>query len=84
MRYTLKNILNLLIDKAYYKKNIFVKKLIINFIELYCLKEYRATNTKSSLLNIYHNLIGKIHNTEKFNLDEESLFFEFKSKLLNE
>jgi len=27
--------------------------------------------------------MSKIHNTEKFNLDEESLFLEFKSKLLN-
>ena len=81
--YTLNNILNLLIDKAYYKKNKFVKNLIINFIELYFLKEYRVSKTKSSLLNIYHNLIDKIHNTKKFNLDEESLFFEFKSKLLN-
>ena len=29
------------------------------------------------------NFINKINNTEKFNLDEESLFLEFKSKLLN-
>ena len=80
--YTLKNILILLIDKAYYKKNKIVKNLIINFIELYFLKEYSVSKSKNSLFNIYHNLIDKIHNTKKFNLDEESLFFEFKSKLL--
>ena len=33
--------------------------------------------------NFYHNFITKIHNTEKFNLDEESLFLEFKSKVLH-
>ncbi len=82
--YTLKDILNLLIDNAYYKKNKFVKGLLVNFIELYFLKEYKQSTTKSSLLIIYHNFIDKIHNTEKFNLDEESLFLEFKSKLLNE
>ena len=30
-----------------------------------------------------HENIKKINNTEKFNLDEESLFLEFRSKLLN-
>jgi DNA polymerase-3 subunit delta' len=81
---TLKNILNLLIDNNYYRKNKFVKNLIINFIELYFLKEYNLTTTKNSLLNIYQSFLVKINNTEKFNLDEETLFLEFKSKLLNE
>ena len=81
--YTLINFLNLLIDNSYYKKNKHVKILLINFIELFFLKEYKLSNTKNSLLNFYHNFINKINNTEKFNLDEESLFLEFKSKLLN-
>ena len=79
----LKDILKLLIDKAYYKKNKFVKSLLINFIELYFLKEYNISRTKDSLLNIYHIFLYKIHNVEKFNLDDECLFLEFKSKLLN-
>ena len=82
--YTLFNFLNLLIDKAYYKKNKNVKILLINFIELFFLKEYKLSESKDALLNFYHNFINKIHNTDKFNLDEESLFLEFKAKLLNE
>ena len=35
--YTLVNLINLLIDNAYYKKNILVKRLLINFIELFFL-----------------------------------------------
>jgi DNA polymerase-3 subunit delta' len=81
--YTLVNFLNLLINNRYYKKNKFVKSLLVNFIELFFLKEYKLSKTKKSLLIFYHNFINKIHNTEKFNLDEESLFLEFKSKLLN-
>jgi DNA polymerase-3 subunit delta' len=81
--YTLVSFLNLLIDNGYYKKNKFVKKLLVNFIELFFLKEYKLSNAKNSLINFYHIFITKIHNTEKFNLDEESLFLEFKSKLLN-
>ena len=81
--YTLINFLNLLIDNGYYKKNKIVKILMINFIELFFLKEYKLSKTKNSLLSFYYIFINKIHNTEKFNLDEESLFLEFKSKLLN-
>ena len=81
--YSLINLLNLIIDNGYYKKNKFVKMLLVNFIELFFLKKYKLSITKDSLLNFYHNFINKIHETEKFNLDEESLFLEFKSKLLN-
>jgi len=81
--YTLINFLNLLIDNEYYKKNKPVKNLLINCIELFFLKEYKLSKTKSSLLNFYQCFIKKIYNAEKFNLDEESLFLEFKLKLLN-
>ncbi len=82
--YTLINFLTFIIDNGYYKKNKLIKNLLINFIELFFLKEYKLSNKKISLFNFYHNFVNKIHNTEKFNLDEESLFLEFKSKLLNE
>tara|TARA_B110001452_G_scaffold266084_1_gene272069 strand:+ start:805 stop:1746 length:942 start_codon:yes stop_codon:yes gene_type:complete len=81
---TLKDVLNFLISGAHYKKNKYVKNLTINFIELFFLKEYKYSDNNNLLLNFYHVFIDKIHNTEKFNLDEESLFLEFKSKLLNE
>ena len=81
--YTLINFLNLLIDNGYYKKNKNVRTLLINFIELFFLREYMLTYNKNSLLKLYHMFLIKINNTDKFNLDEESLFLEFKSKLLN-
>ena len=81
--YKLKDLLALLVDNGLYKKNKFVKELLINFIELYFLKEFNRTTEKNSLLSFYHTFLNKIKNTEKFNLDEESLFLEFKSKLLN-
>ena len=80
--HTISSFINLLIENNYYKKNKPVKVLLINLIELFFLKEYMITDTKTSLINFYHKFIKKINNTEKFNLDEESLFLEFKSKLL--
>ena len=81
--YTLISFLSLLIDNAYYKKNKLNKQLLINFIELYFLKKYKLSLDKENLFDIFHNFLNKIYNTEKFNLDEESLFLEFKSKQLN-
>ena len=76
------SIISLIIENTYYKKNIFIKNLLVNFIELFLLKRYKTSNNKNFLLNFYQSFIQKINNTEKFNLDEESLFLEFKSKVL--
>ena len=72
-----------LIDNSYYKKNKFIKDLIFNLIELYFLKIYKISQSKKTIYNSYLSFINKINNANKFNLDEESLFIEFKSKLLN-
>jgi len=80
--HSISSFINLIIENNYYKKNRPIKDLLINLIELFFLKKYMITNTKISLINFYHKFIRKIHDTEKFNLDEESLFLEFKSKLL--
>ena len=80
--YDISSFISLIIKNNYYKKDKLVKSLLINFIELFFLKQYRLTDRKNSLLNFYHKFIQKIYNTERFNLDDESLFLEFKSKLL--
>ena len=72
-----------LIDNSYYKKNKFIKDLIFNLIELYFLKIYKISQSKKTIYNSYLSFINKINNANQFNLDEESLFIEFKSKLLN-
>ncbi len=80
--YNISKFISLIIDNNYYKKDRFAKILLINFIELFFLKKYIQTDKKNSLLNFYQKFIRKINNTEKFNLDDESLFLEFKAKLL--
>jgi DNA polymerase-3 subunit delta' len=83
LEHDLLSLLNLLINYNYYKKNKLIKNMIISFIELFFLKKYMLSSAKNSLLGFYQNFLDKIHNTEKYNLDEESLFLEFKSKILN-
>ena len=82
-KYSLVEFLTLLIDNGYYKKNKIIKDLLLNFIELFFLKKYNITDNKNSVFNNYHEFLLKINNTNKFNLDYESLFLEFKSKILN-
>jgi len=81
--YSLNDLIILIIDNNYYKKNILVKELLINFIELFFLREYKLSNAKNSLLEVYQYFLKKLNDNNKFNLDEENVFLEFKSKLLN-
>ena len=57
--------------------------LLINLIELFFLNKYQISDDKINFINVYHDFMNKIYNTNRYNLDEESLFLEFKTKLLN-
>jgi len=81
--YTLKTFLLLLINESHYKKNYFIKSNIFTLIELYFLKILYESQQKNKIFAFYNKFINKINYTNKFNLDYESLFMEFKSKVLN-
>ena len=80
---SLDEILINLIDNNSYKKNTYVKELLIDLIQLFFVNEYKISNNKDNFIKTYHDFMSKIYSTNKFNLDEESLFLEFKTKLLN-
>ena len=80
---TLVNFLHYLINNNFYKKNTFIKNLIVNNIELYFLKTYKISKGKNKILDIYHNFIRRVYETNTYNLDEESLFMEFQTKIIN-
>ncbi len=81
--FNLCNFLSLLINEKYYKKDDFMKSYIFNFIELYFLKVFSKSTYKNNVINFYSKFIRKIDDTNKFNLDHDSLFMELKSKILN-
>ena len=81
--FNLKKFLLFLIEENYYKKSNFVKFNIFNYIELYFLKILNQSNNKNKISSFYTKFIHKINYANKFNLDYESLFMEFKSKILN-
>ena len=70
--------LTLLIDASNYKKINSLKLLIYDFIEIYLIKK---VNPKNYLF--INNFFKKIKDVKRFNLDDETLFIEFKTKVLN-
>jgi len=74
----LNDLLNVIIDESYYKKEKLYKSIFIDLIELFFTKKNELIFSDFS-----NYFIKKIENTKKFNLDEETLFIEFKNKVLN-
>ena len=75
----LNKFLSLLIDKGFYKKNTIIKILIYDFMEFFLSKNFRNNYSYIAI-----NFLKKVDNMKKFNLDEETLFFDFKEKILHE
>ncbi len=74
---TLKNFLKIIIKKNLYKDEGTIKSLVYEFVELMLLK------TSLDNYHYYNYFLKKINNMKRFNLDEESFFIEFESKILN-
>jgi DNA polymerase III subunit delta' len=79
----LNDFLNILIKHNFYKKDNFIKSYIFNYIELYFLKMLNESNNKNDIFLFFTKFIKKINDTKKFNLDVDTLFMEFQSKILN-
>jgi len=70
--------LNILINDKIYQKETSIKYLIFNFIENFLRKNLERFSTQN-----LNEFLKKIDRMKKFNLDEESFFIEFNSRILN-
>ena len=77
--FTLKDFLEVIINNGDFKKNSSIEYLIFDFVEFY----FSKINASLNIHLKYQYFIKKINDTKKFNLDYESLFMEFKEKILN-
>ena len=62
-----------------YKKDNNIKTLLYDLLEFFLLKKVSILYSEVS-----SNFLKKIRDCKKFNLDDEALFLEINSKLLNE
>ncbi|MFL2894817.1 MAG: AAA family ATPase [Candidatus Pelagibacter sp.] len=74
----LNSFLSLLINKAYYKEDDKIKIMVYDFVESFLLKKISIIYS-----DLFSYFLKRINDTKNFNLDEESLFIEINSKLLN-
>ena len=81
--FDLKKFLIYLIDAEYYKNNTFIKNNIYKYIELYLLKLMKGSTSKNKINILYNESIKKIANMKKYNLDQESIMIDLKTKLFN-
>ena len=77
-RINLEEFLTFIIQENYYKKESPIKYMVYDFVELLLKKKINIGN-----LDFINKFLKKIGNMKKFNLDEESLFKELDSKILN-
>ena len=77
----LKNFVQLIIKNNHYKKDLLMKDLVYDFIELYLSKINFSLSYKIN--DKYNYFIKKLTDYRKFNLDEESFFIEFQEEILN-
>ena len=80
---TVDNMIDYLIKKNLYKKNPEFKEFLKNCTELYFRKKITKLNS-NNYFNLYSYFNKKFYNIKRFNLDVESFFMEFQSKILNE
>lgn len=74
----LNKILNFIIDKSLYKTEPNTKNYIYELIEIFI-----SQKISTQSFELFNYFVKKIDNVKRFNLNEETLFFEFKEKLLH-
>ena len=80
----IENLLDLIVEKKLYKKDLFLKEKLSFLIELYFKKKLNYFNFKIKYYNLYKYFLSKLYDCNKYNLDSESVLIEFKGKVLNE
>ena len=76
---SIKDLLLYIINFKIYKNNPELINLTFKLIESYFYHSF-LKNKNLNIYNFYENFIKKIDSTNKFNLDIESLFLEFKNR----
>ena len=80
---SVEELLNLIINKLLYKKDMYLKINMPLFIEIYFKKKINYFTSKDKVYYFYKYFLLKISECNKYNLDLESVLIEFKGKILN-
>ena len=81
INYDLKTFLKVFIKENHFKKNTSLKYMIFELIEFYFRKINSSVST--NIIEKYSYFLKRKCDTQTYNLDEESLFMEFKEEILD-
>ncbi len=80
----IEDLLKLILEKNYFKKNLFIKNNLSLFVELFFIKKINYYSSKDKVYNLYKYFISKLNDAIKYNLDTESVLIELNRKFVNE
>jgi DNA polymerase-3 subunit delta' len=75
--------LKMIIEKSLFKKSFYIKSNLYYFFELYFNKKINYFRSKDKFYYFYKYFLSKISDSNKYNLDIESILIEFNGKMLN-
>ena len=77
------DLLNLIINKFLYKKDLYLKTNLPFLIEIFFKKKINYFTSKDKIYYFYKYFLLKVSECNKYNMDLESILIEFKGKVLN-
>ena len=78
-----KDFIRLIIEKSLNKKNNFLINNFNKLIEIYLNRLIKISDNKERIYINYNKLINNLNFANKYNLDKDNIYYEFKSKFLN-
>ncbi len=80
---SINDLLQVIITKKLFKKDLYVKNNVKFFIELYFIKNILFSKSKNNIYSFYKYFLSKLYDCDKYNLDVENVLIEFDGKILN-
>ena len=82
-KFSIEELLDFIIRNKLYKNNLYIKKHLGLFFELYFSKKFLSFKNNISAFNDYKNFTKELNDIYKYNLDLETIVIQFKNKIFN-
>ena len=82
-KFSIEELLDFIIRNKLYKNNLYIKKYLGLFFELYFSKKFLSFKNNISAFNDYKNFTKELNDIYKYNLDLETIVIQFKNKIFN-
>ena len=81
---TIDDLLKLIQEKYFFKKNFYIKNNLPSFVELFFMKKFNMFKSKKKVYDLSKYFSKKLHESKIYNLDIEAIIMEINRKSANE